>query len=559
MGEPITHHSIVRLELCAARLATQLFEKIQSAINLHAAIFFWADSTTVLPWLRASPSRWKPFVANRVSQIQHSTDVNNWRHVPGIDNPADDISRGLNAVDIMNCERWWNGPSWLSKSTNSWPQQVISSEESASASSEQRKIPVIAMNTIVLDWCNDLFTRYSSFGKLRRVVAFCMRYVHRLRELVSLHRSSPDSYEKPSVNTDTANILPLNTDELNQAEIKLCHLAQQENFPEEINDLQEKNRVSNSSPLRFLKPFIDPIGIIRVCGRLHNAALPHNIKHPMVLSAKHPLTVLLTRHFHLKLLHAGPQLLLATLRQKYWILGGRNLTKFVYHHCHTCFRSKPTLVQQSIADLPASRVSPTRPFSICGVDYCGPFFVKSAVRKHGPTKVYVAIFVCFSTRAVHIELVSDLSTAAFLASLRRFVARRGKIVEINSDNATTFKGASHALNKVYRMLKIEEGERQHIFNWSSENEIHWKFIPHRAPHFGGLWEAAVKSAKTHMLKVLNNVNIRYEDLLTLLAQVEMCLNSRPLTPMSTDPSDLDVLTPGHFLTGGNLQAVPEAD
>lgn len=315
--------------------------------------------------------------------------------------------------------------------------------------------------------------------------------------------------------------------------------------------------VSKSSPLKWLKAYVDEFGLIRVGGRLSNAELPESAKHPIVLSAKHPLARLVTVQCHRTLLHAGPQLMLASLRQRFWILGGRNLTRSVYHQCITCFRSKPELIQQSVADLPASRVSPTRPFSVCGVDYCGPLYVKSPVRKRGPTKVYVAIFICFSTRAVHIELVSDLTSAAFLAALRRLVARRGKISELHSDNATTFKGASHVLHRVYRMLKLDETDRNQILSWCADNEIRWKFIPPRAPHFGGLWEAAVKSAKTHLLKEIGNSSLSYEDMLTLLAQVEMCLNSRPVTPLSSEPSDLEALTPGHFLVGSNLQAVPE--
>ncbi|XP_055522689.1 uncharacterized protein LOC129716871 [Wyeomyia smithii] len=107
------------------------------------------------------------------------------------------------------------------------------------------------------------------------------------------------------------------------------------------------------------------------------------------------------------------------------------------------------------------------------------------------------------------------------------------------------------------MLKLEEDDRNEIFSWCANNEIRWKFIPPRAPHFGGLWEAAVKSAKFHLLKELRNTTIRYEDLLTLLAQVEMCLNSRPLTPIPSESTDLEALTPGHFLVGSNLQAVIE--
>ncbi|XP_058464558.1 uncharacterized protein LOC131438498 [Malaya genurostris] len=231
------------------------------------------------------------------------------------------------------------------------------------------------------------------------------------------------------------------------------------------------------------------------------------------------------------------------MRQRFWVIGGRDLVHRTYHQCHKCFRSKPRLIQQTVADIPSSRVSPTRPFSVCGVDYCGPVYIKSPIRNRGPTKAYVSIFVCFSTRAVHIELVSDLSTPAFLAALRRFVARRGRMSVIHSDNGTAFKGASNELHRIHQMLKSDQGGRKQILDWCPENEIAWRFIPPRAPHFGGLWEAAIKSAKHHLLREIGNVH--------------MCLNSRPLTAIPSDPSDLEALTPGHFLVGTNLQSVPE--
>ncbi|XP_062704693.1 uncharacterized protein LOC115265150 [Aedes albopictus] len=552
-----SRHSIARLELCAARLSTQLFQKVLAALKIPAPAYFWTDSTTVLHWLRSPPSRWKAFVANRVSQIQHAVAVSRWKHVPGINNPADDISRGLNPIDILQCKRWWNGPDWLTLSPANWPNLLPVDEDAEASTEEMRKVPVVSMGVVQSDFHDELFARFSSFSKLRRVIAFCLRYLRSLQERAMLRRTDPEKYNQLTLND--GEVAPLTSGELQTAEVHLCRLAQRQSFAEELSDLASGERVTKSSALKWLKPFVDQNGLIRVGGRLRNAALSDFVKHPIVLSAKHALSTLLASFFHLKLLHAGPQLLLATLRQKYWILGGRNLTKSVFHHCHTCFRSKPTLVQQSTADLPASRVSPTRPFSVCGVDYCGPFFIKPTVRNRAPTKAYVAVFVCFATRAVHIELVSDLTTAAFLAALRRVVARRGRIAELHSDNATTFKGASHALNRIYQMLKVDNADRDRIFNWCSENEIRWKFIPPRAPHFGGLWEAAVKSAKKHLLKTVGNSSIAYEPMVTLLAQVEMCLNSRPLTPMPSEPSDLEVLTPGHFFVGSNLQAVPEVD
>ncbi|XP_055632540.1 uncharacterized protein LOC129773015 [Toxorhynchites rutilus septentrionalis] len=363
------------------------------------------------------------------------------------------------------------------------------------------------MTAIQSTFHEDLFSKYSSFSKLRPII-----------------------YGIPKGSNEPCN--PLNSDELLSAERILCKLAHLENFQEERNDLVVRTSVSKSSPLKWLKPYVDIFGLIRVGGRLDNADLPEPTKHPIVLSGKHPLASMLAAHYHKTLLHAGPQLMLSTVRQKYWILGGRNLIRRTYHQCITCFRSKPQLIRQTIADLPASRVTPTRPFSVCGVDYCGPFYVKS--------------------------LVSDLTTAAFVAALRRLIARRGKVTELHSDNATTFKGASHAMHRVYRMMKQNDVDRNQIFSWCANNEIRWRFIPPRAPHFGGLWEAAVKSAKTHLLKEIGNTSLAYEDMLTLLTQVEMCLNSRPLTPLSSEPSDLEALTPGHFLVGSNLQSVPEA-
>ncbi|XP_055527353.1 uncharacterized protein LOC129719974 [Wyeomyia smithii] len=352
----------------------------------------------------------------------------------------------------------------------------------------------------------------------------------------------------------------LSTIDLKAADHALARLAQAQLYPYELALLNCSTRCENdlkSSPLKWLKPFMCENGLIRVGGRLSNFDLPEDTKHPIVISANHPLAEIIVTYYHKLLLHAGPQLMLSTIRQKYWIIGARNLVRRVYHRCIKCFRQKPVLIQQTTADLPKSRVSPSRPFSVSGIDYCGPVYLKSAVRRHGPVKAYIVIFVCFTTKAVHIELVSDLSTSASLSALRRFVARRGRIRELHSDNGTVFKGASNHPHHVFEMLKSNGTERDRIVAWCGDNEIEWKFSPPRAPHFGGLWEAAVKSAKYQLLREIGHTSISQEDMITLLAQIEMCLNSRPLTPIPGEPTDLEVLTPGHFLVGSNMQAVPE--
>ncbi|XP_055632367.1 uncharacterized protein LOC129772873 [Toxorhynchites rutilus septentrionalis] len=163
-----------------------------------------------------------------------------------------------------------------------------------------------------------------------------------------------------------------------------------------------------------------------------------------------------------------------------------------------------------------------------------------------------------STKAVHLELVGDLTTAAFLAALRRFISRRGLPAEIHSDNGLNFQGASNHLRELYDLLR-DPTTTIEITHETSQRGIIWKFIPPRSPNFGGLWEAAVKSAKRSLIRVLGQRQLSFEDMTTILTQIEAVMNSRPLTPLSEDPSELDVLTPGHFLTGTSLLAIPDPD
>lgn len=283
----------------------------------------------------------------------------------------------------------------------------------------------------------------------------------------------------------------------------------------------------------------------------------YETKHPMILPARHRLTKMIFEYYHLKLLHAGPQLLLATVRQRYWPLGGRNVARQVVQQCIMCFRSKPRQVRQFMGELPSSRVTVSRPFSKTGVDYFGPVYIRPAPRKTA-VKAYGAIFVCMCTKAVHLELVSDLSTERFLQALRRFIARRGRCTDLYSDNGTNFVGARNQLQELFRRWK-DADHQQDLARFCTNEGINWHFNPPGSPHFGGLWEAAVRSAKHHILRVIGTNSVSHEDMFTLFAQVEGCLNSRPLTPMSEDPDDLEPLTPAHFLVGSSLQSVPEPD
>ncbi|XP_055633257.1 uncharacterized protein LOC129773639 [Toxorhynchites rutilus septentrionalis] len=209
-----------------------------------------------------------------------------------------------------------------------------------------------------------------------------------------------------------------------------------------------------------------------------------------------------------------------------------------------------------MGDLPTERVTPAFPFLNTGVDLCGPFFYRHALRKSIPVKCYVAIFVCLATKAVHVELVGDLSTKSFIAALKRFVARRGRPAVIECDNAKNFLGTSRALPELYAQFRTQQ-HKHAVTTQCSEEGIFFKFIPPRSPNFCGLWEAAVKSFKKHFKATIGTTILLKDDLETVLVQIESCLNSRPLTQLTSEPEDLEILTPGHFLVHRPLVSIPE--
>jgi hypothetical protein len=208
-----------------------------------------------------------------------------------------------------------------------------------------------------------------------------------------------------------------------------------------------------------------------------------------------------------------------------------------------------------MGNLPSERVTPNPPFQNSGVDFCGPFLIKFRNQRKGIFhKIYVAIFICLATKAIHMETVSDLSSEAFIAALKRFCARRGKVATIMSDNATNFKGANSELRRLQNLVQTPDSN---LADFYSSESINWKFIPPRSPNFGGLWEAGVKSFKHHLQRTLGNNKLTLEEFETIIIQVEGILNSRPLVPLSSDINEFEVLTPAHFLIGRPITMIPE--
>ncbi|GBN57261.1 hypothetical protein AVEN_17343-1 [Araneus ventricosus] len=207
-----------------------------------------------------------------------------------------------------------------------------------------------------------------------------------------------------------------------------------------------------------------------------------------------------------------------------------------------------------MADLPRSRVQPSRVFSRVGTDYACQFLIQPR-RSRGTQrmKCYICVFVWLSTKAVHIEIVGDLTSETFIAALKRFIGRRGKPAEIYSDCGTNFIAADRELRRVVASLRKDEP----VNKFFADGSISWKFNTPATPHFGGLWEAAIKSANLHLKRTMGKQILNYEEFLTLIIQIEACLNSCPLCPISEGPSELSVLTPVHFIIGTALTTITE--
>ncbi|XP_045490597.1 uncharacterized protein LOC123690703 [Pieris rapae] len=528
---PIKQVCIPRLELCGAVLLAKLLQEVAEVLHvpkdkLHA----WTDSTVVLAWLSSHPSRWKTFIANRVSEILDILDASQWSHVSSADNPADCASRGVTPSALLNMEMWRTGSPWLQNKVINYERKPI-----LDTNLEEKGTKVYH---IVEEIELKLWTKYSSLRKLLRVLAYCNRFIKKLRKLRN---------EYPTW---------LTSRELNQALLTCIKQCQRKYFSQEISDLKLKGTVNKKSKLTTLNPFLDKDDILRVGGRLDRANISDNLKHPLIMPSKSHLTNLIIMEAHERTLHGGPQLTLNYLRSKYWVIDAKNRTKMFVRNCVTCARHAAQTRTQLMGQLPPVRVTPIRAFYQSGVDYAGPIQIRTTKgRGHRAHKGYICLFICMATKAIHLEAVSDLTSQGFLAAFKRFVARRGHCAELFSDNGTNFVGAARELKFLF--AADTSNLTMEIVKSLADNGTEWHFIPPHAPHFGGLWESGIRATKHHLRRVIGSATLTYEEITTLLHQIEACLNSRPLSQLSSDPQDPTPLTPGHFLVGEPLLLVPD--
>lgn len=531
-----TKLTLPRLELCGASLLANLMSKVQQDMKFDKTpTYFWTDSMIVLGWVKNKPHKFKTFVANRISGIQKLTASSQWLYVKSSDNPADCASRGIEANQLIRHNLWWNGPQHVFTTAI----QLTPMEPEGTPDQLELKQPIVGATTVTSNNpIENLYRRHSNFNTIKRILVYVLRFIDKGR------RNTVNNQEVPTAA------------ELKNATQVLIKLAQRQRFRNEIYDLTNQKGVANKSKIKSLSPFIQD-DILRVGGRVQNiTSWSYDEKHPIIVPRDHPITKLLIEEAHKQTMHGGTQLTLAHLRTRYWIIHGRNLTRHFISKCTRCHRFNTKTGTQQMGNLPAARITPGRPFLRTGVDYAGPLLIRTTKgRGHKAHKGYLAIFVCMTTKAIHIEPVSDLTTEAFIAAYKRFTARRGLCSDLYSDNGTNFVGANNQLDR--ELAALIRNSNKEITQLLANDETTWHFIPPASPHFGGLWEAAVKSVKRCLIKVIGEATLTFEELSTVTSQIEACLNSRPLAPLSTDPTDVTFLTPGHFLIGAPLKAIPQ--
>ncbi|XP_038049672.1 uncharacterized protein LOC119723185 [Patiria miniata] len=336
---PMKSMTIPRLELSAAVMAVRMDSILQREMRLEVqSTTFWTDSQIVLQYIKNTSKRFQTFVTNRVNVIHDGSLPAQWRYVDTRSNPADDASRGLDAKQILCQPRWKQGPAFLSADETAWSVEPEASPDLLQDDKEvKHEAKTCAVEAVAPDdLINTLLKRYSSWLRLKKTVAWLLRFKAWLRN----HRQ-----QEPEVS--------LQVHDLQAAEKAIIAHLQEKHFGEEVRALKTNGTISRKSAVYSLDPVVDDDGLLRVGGRLKMAPLTEQAKHPLIVPREHHVTELIIRHYHeRKSAHSGREYVLCLTRERFWIPRARPLINRVLRDCVVCRRIRGKTCAQRMADLP---------------------------------------------------------------------------------------------------------------------------------------------------------------------------------------------------------------
>lgn len=536
---PLKITSVPRLELMAAVLGARLSHTIIRALtNVEInKVFYWSDSKTTLRWIETE-RKLNQFVAFRVGEIRELTNISNWRYVPSDQNAADLATKWHDKVDLSPGSMWYAGPEFLKSAEETWfiddgdvPQEFyneVGKEETVGFQCEVEQ---------VID-----FQRFSTWQKLLRSTAFMLRFFGNMKNEKLVDAISKRKPQRKLIKKLPPSEYPTSR-ELREAE-KWLILKAQDDYEQERQLLNARQRLPKKSQLRALSPFVDKGGIVRMKGRLALAGFcNYDTKNPILLPKTHRITQLIVKYYHEKTAHQFRDTVINQIRLRFHISNLRVLVNKVQRECGVCKILKAKATCPQMAPLPEARLGYScAPFTYTGIDLFGPMTV--TIRRR-PDKRWGVIFTCMTIRAVHIELTSTLSTDGFIMAFRNFTSRRGEPREIFCDRGTNFVGAEKVLRKNLPSIEFNE-----VANRTTTNDLTWNFNPPASPHMGGAWERLIRSVKSALYVMIPEHHTPTPELLhSSLIEVERIINSRPLTQIPLDGPEEEALTPMHFLLG----------
>ena len=532
------------------------------------SINFYSDSQAVLGYLANTTRRFFVYVSNRVARVLSSSTAAQWFFVPGEHNPADLGTRSLGAHQL-NDSTWLTGPNSLfSEESNKLDPVFVPCNKTPpclDTDPEIRPVAKVYATQQTSSLGNHRFLRFTSWYMLTAVVA---RLKNRARSKsrkegnasgpptnVEANDASPPFNSKTgTLEGATLMVTPhnkiLSPDDLHQSELFIIKEVQNECFGREITGLKKGIPAHRSSSLASLNPFLDEHGILRVGGRLKNSSENYEEKMPILLPKNHHISTLLVHKFHEQVKHQGRHLTHGALRAGgFWIINGKSLVHNILAKCVECNKHRRPLQKQQMADLPIERVTPSAPFTHVGVDVFGHWPIKTLKTRGGAlqSKRWACLFCCFSTRAIHIEVLESMDTSCFINALRRFFALRGPATSLHSDCGTNFVGACNEFRQFYQI----EANLKKVQSFLVTRDCTWNFNPPHASHMGGVWERLIGICRSILNSILAQYKVHkltHETLTTFLTEVVAIVNSRPLVPVSTDPECPFNLSPNTILT-----------